>query len=203
MASSSTPIYPTAFHLFVNSNIQHLQRLLNGWNRKRTTHWVWGNNELGTSGPSPPTPLTSLVALRHPWNLQGFSEHRLKASHQALNSITARIKFTWFITAILVHAIGLLWNQSGFPPDKLNQTLHQKQLSHKVKCICGKQETMWNCFQSHGVPEQREAGTFISDGEWIFKKERWAFACAGSVGKHASTYTEVMIIRPKLLLERS
>lgn len=38
-------------------------------------------------------------------------------------------------------------------------------------------------------PEQREAGRFISDGEWIFKRERWLSSCAGAAGKRASTYT--------------
>ena len=32
-------------------------------------------------------------------------------------------------------------------------------------------------------------GSFISDGEGIFKRKRWAFPCAGSLGKPASTYT--------------
>ena len=31
-------------------------------------------------------------------------------------------------------------------------------------------------------PSTRKQGPFISDGPWIFKKERWVFTCAGSVG---------------------
>ena len=57
-------------------------------------------------------------------------------------------------------------------------------------------------FPESWLPKQREAGTFNSDGEQIFKRERWVFACTGSVGKQASTYTSGMVIRPKLPLER-
>ena len=43
-------------------------------------------------------------------------------------------------------------------------------------------------FHSNGIPEQREAGTFIWDGESIFKRERW-HPLPKDVVKYASTYT--------------
>ena len=47
---------------------------------------------------------------------------------------------------------------------------------------------MWNHFQSCGVPEQSRGFLFWMGNEYS-KGERWVFAWAGSVGKHASAYT--------------
>ena len=70
--------------------------------------------------------------------------------------------------------------QSGFPPGELNQPLYQKELSHKVKYICSKWEATWNHFQSHDVPEQREAGTFYFGWGMNIQKEevRWGASLA-------------------------
>ena len=44
-------------------------------------------------------------------------------------------------------------------------------------------------FPESSCPQQREAGTLYFRWEWIFKRKRWVFACAGSAGRQASTYT--------------